>query len=163
MNLDIVTDPSTDQGTFGSATLDTGSETRELYTWPSLELPWRDNLPDKSCIPPAPGGAPVVYRAQMQWSERHQCMLYHLLDVPGRGDIEMHAANFAGDVDLGWKSDLLGCLTLGISRGILTPQGGGRAQQVVVSSAVAMNEFMRATGQQPITVTITRKGVANGS
>lgn len=71
----------------------------------TLELPKtfedKENVPDKTCIPC--GTFPV----QMAFSEKHHARLPHVLNVPGRSAIEIHAAN--------WPTDLLGCM--GVAEG----------------------------------------------
>lgn len=143
MNLDIYREPSTDQGTFGRAELNGGKDGE----WMSVELPWRNNAPQKSCIPAG------SYEAEIMDSPKHG-RVYMLKNVPGRADVEIHSANWAGNVDLGWHSDLLGCIALGVTKGTLTPKDTGRPQAAILSSSVAMNELMSATGGQPITVII---------
>lgn len=50
-----------------------------------------------------------TYEIVIKWSEKHQRMLPHLLNVPGYGEVEIHVGNFA--------SDTLGCILLGTSVG----------------------------------------------
>lgn len=50
-----------------------------------------------------------TYEVVIKWSEKHQRMLPHLLNVPGYGAIEIHVGNFAADT--------LGCILLGMSVG----------------------------------------------
>ena len=77
---------STDQGTFG--VLQFGARVVR-----SLELPWRDNARRRSCIPPG------AYRCTLVRSPRFGSV-YLVNQVPGRSDVLLHPANFAGDVDL---------------------------------------------------------------
>ena len=143
MNLDIYREPSTDQGTFGRAELNGGQDGE----WISLELPWRDNAHGKSCIHSG------TYQAEVIDSPKHG-RVYMLKDVPDRSDVEIHAANWAGNTDLGWHSDLLGCISLGVTKGTLTPRDVGRPQAAILSSSTAMKEFMMAANEEPITITI---------
>jgi hypothetical protein len=74
----------------------THSEGLSLST---LELPWRKNKPNKSCIPED------VYLVVRDKTGRHQW--YSVQDVEGRTFIEFHPA---------WTvKDLLGCIGLGIT------------------------------------------------
>ena len=83
------TDRKSDR-TLGTLTLPDGSE----YT--SLELPWRGNVNDISCIPAG------IYKFMRDTVGRFQW--FKLLDVPKRFNIEMH---------LGTKpSHTLGCILL---------------------------------------------------
>jgi hypothetical protein len=62
----------------------------------SIELPWLNNTPQRSCIPPG------TYRLQQRYSEKFHWHL-HLCDVPGRSMILLHPANFA-------QLELRGCI-----------------------------------------------------
>lgn len=86
----------TDEGTFG--VLAFGREHCR-----SLELPWRDNRRQVSCIPTG------RYRCSMVNSPRFG-RVYGVRDVPGRSSILIHAANLAGDVRLRWDTQLQGCI-----------------------------------------------------
>lgn len=113
---------TSDQGTFGKLITDCGSE------YCAGELPERNNQSGISCIPAG------TYYCLWQFSPKHG-LCYHVLDVPGRSDIEIHVANFVGDVNKGLKSDLLGCITLGMSIGILD------GQKAIISSRGAVSRF----------------------
>jgi hypothetical protein len=80
----------------------------------SIELPWLNNQPSRSCIPEG------KYALQKRWSPRHQ---WHLLvkDVPDRSLILLHPANNA-------PRQLKGCIaTVTILTGIGTGSGSGIA------------------------------------
>lgn len=94
-----------DAGTFGMLQLE-GAE-KPLHT---IELPARDNAAGISSIPAG------VYRCSWTFSNRFQRMMYQVMDVPDRTGIRFHAANLAGDVDKGFKSELNGCIAPGIKR-----------------------------------------------
>jgi hypothetical protein len=69
----------------------------------TLELPWRDNTPKLSCIP--------VGTYTLRWKRSpSKGMCYEVLHVPGRGNVLIHSANFAGDVTKGFQSELQGCI-----------------------------------------------------
>jgi hypothetical protein len=91
---------SSDEGTFGTLVTDLG------FTCRTGELPSRENAHDRSCIPAG------VYRVTFRMSSKHG-LCYHVENVPGRTGIEIHAANFMGDRDKGYVSDLLGCIAPG--------------------------------------------------
>ncbi len=80
----------------------------------TLELPWRDNRQNVSCIPA--GTYPLV------WHESKKHKAFHVKDVPGRSGILIHSGNLAGDTDKGFKTDSEGCILLGVNRGILYGQ-----------------------------------------
>ena len=85
---------STPAGTLGEIATDTGK------SYKTVERPWVDNLQGVSCIPPG------RYLCRFQWSEKHGRPLYHALGVPGREEIEIHAANVF--------EQLLGCIAVGL-------------------------------------------------
>jgi uncharacterized protein DUF5675 len=69
----------------------------------SLELPetfeGQFNVPNKTCI--LPGTYPVV----RLWSNHWNQMMPHVLNTPGRSEVEIHVANF--------PHDILGCMGIG--------------------------------------------------
>jgi Family of unknown function (DUF5675) len=138
--LHITRQPSTDQGTPGYFVFD-GTALR------CMELPWRDNLPGKSCIPPG------VYTAKLYQSPKHG-PVYMLQGVPGRSDVEIHVANFAGDASLKWTCELLGCIAPAMSIG-QRENHLGVMQTAGVSSRDAFNEFMTWAGGEPLMVAIS--------
>jgi len=86
--------PSTPTGTPGWLTTDTGKK------YATIERQWLDDKPDVSSIPLG------RYLCKFQWSEKHGKALYHVLGVPGRTVIEIHAANV--------YEQLLGCVAVGL-------------------------------------------------
>ena len=100
---------STDQGTFGI-----------LYTLGfkcyTLELPWRDNKSNLSCIPKG------TYAVHWTYSPHFKRYMYQITGVTGRAGIRIHSANYAGDVTKGYRSHLYGCIALGKRIGILDGQ-----------------------------------------
>lgn len=92
---------STPWGTFG-----------HLYVageqFATVELPWRGNLRNVSCIPV---GTYLIRLGEhvQQDGTRYPC--YELQDVPDRSNIEIHIANYA--------TDLLGCIGIGSRFSIL--------------------------------------------
>lgn len=74
----------------------------ELLT---LELPYRDNEPQISCIPDG------RYKASLQFSQRFQRPLFRVLNVPGRTGILFHAGNTVDDIE--------GCILVGVRYGHL--------------------------------------------
>lgn len=139
--LHIARGPSTDEGTFGVAQLDN-------QTWVSLELPDRDNAPNVSRIPAG------TYDTDLVYSAKFQRMVFRLEDVPGRSNVEIHPANWAGDVSKGFYSDLHGCITIGVRRGTLQ-NPNKRVQNAVMASAQAMDRLEAMVGQEELQVVIT--------
>jgi hypothetical protein len=58
------------------------------------------------------------------------------MDVPGREGILIHQGNFCGDVRIGFKSNVLGCVLVGDRLGILS------GQQAVLNSTATLRRFM---------------------
>lgn len=88
----------------------------------TLELPWRDNAHDISCIPPG------TYHAQRVFSPKHQRVLFQLIDVPGRSAIEIHPGNT--------PNDSLGCILVGTAFGEID------GQRAVLASRAAFARLM---------------------
>lgn len=69
-------------------------------TYSTLELPWRNNEKNISCIPPG------EYKTIKQWHSNLGPVI-KLLNVPGREDILIHRGNHT--------SDTIGCILVGTS------------------------------------------------
>lgn len=96
---------SSDQGTPGD--LDIGFAT--------IELPWKNNAPDVSCIPAGEYDLEYYLSAKLGHT-------LHVLNVPDREMILMHIGNWAGDSSKGFKTYSDGCIMVGTSHGILDGQ-----------------------------------------
>ena len=96
LHVTLLREEQSDQGTFGLLSFE-GHELR------SLELPWRGNQRGLSCIPEG------IYRCVMVRSPR-MGRVYGVCDVPGRSNVLIHSANLAGDIHLGWDTQLQGCI-----------------------------------------------------
>lgn len=109
------------EGCFGRLT----GEGIGLY---SAELPWRDNMRKLSCIP---AGAYTC----LPYSSARFPRTFRLASVPGRSDILIHSGNFAGNRELGFKSDSSGCILPGTGVGRLNGQyaakGSRRAMELI--------------------------------
>ncbi len=135
----LTRDPSTPEGTFGTLVF-SGQLLR------TVELPWRNNATGRSCIPPG------RYRCEIVNSPRFG-RVYGLRDVPGRSNILIHAGNFGGDVDAGWSSDLLGCISPVMSIGSLRNKQG-KAQAAGLRSKEALGVLMAWAGGLPFDLVI---------
>lgn len=95
----------------------------------SGELPWLNNKRGLSCIP---ADTYIV-----KWEPTGKFKGYVIQDVPERDSIEIHVANWFGDrrKKKKLKSDVLGCVGLGLSRGIMNKQ------EALISSRAAMRKF----------------------
>jgi hypothetical protein len=107
----------------------------------TLELPWKDNQPDISCIPP--GQYPVKPRLSPRFGE-----VYHVTEVENRSFILIHPGNFAGDTALGYRTNVQGCILLGKYRGVLG------TQRAVLNSRPSVREFMQYMAREPFDLTI---------
>lgn len=94
----------------------------ELYT---VELRWDNNKPRASCIPAG------TYDVVQRHSEKFQ-QHFHILDVPNRSYILIHAANYS--------RQLLGCIAPGLAHQDIDSDG----LKDVVSSRDAMKRLLKA-------------------
>ena len=86
---------------------------RPVFSCVTLELGWKDNTPNISCIPKG------IYRATSRISEKYG-KHYRVLqsdgsEVPGRDYILIHIGNF--------KSDIRGCMLVGQTHTDLNADG----------------------------------------
>ena len=130
---------STDQGTFG--VLRFGGQTVR-----TVELPWRDNARQRSCIPVG------SYRCSIVQSPRFG-RVYGVQNVPGRTHVLIHSANFGGDVNLGWTTQLHGCIAPCQRVGMMR-NNAGKMQMAGLVSRPALNSFMAWANGQPFTLEI---------
>lgn len=65
----------------------------------TLELPWRDNKPEKSCIPEG------IYPYRIAMSPSRGTEVIWIDNVPNRSAIQIHVGNFT--------SQILGCVLVG--------------------------------------------------
>ena len=132
---------TSDQGTFGVLAFDD-------FAVHSLELPYRDNRPNVSCILP-----PGEYTVTRRFSPHFKKYTYYVQSVPGRSFILIHGANFAGDVDTGWQSHLQGCIALGMETGSAVNRHGQR-QKCVFRSREAVSRLEAKLDFQDFKLTI---------
>jgi len=111
----------------------------------TLELPWRDNKSNISCIP---SGA---YHTQIRLSPKYG-EIYWVTTVPGRGWILIHSGNFAGDEHFGFRTHVKGCILLGKKFGHLDDQ------LAVLNSRITVRKFMNTIGRKSFTLNIIGGG-----
>ena len=111
----------------------------------TMEPPWRDNQPRRSCIP---WGA---YPCRWHRSPRYG-WVYLVTEVPGRSHILIHPGNVGGDREAGYHTHTLGCLLLGHRAGHLVVRG--RRQRAVLASRPTVREFFRRMHERPFTLEI---------
>ena len=70
-----------------------------VFQCASLELPWRNNLPDISCIPAG------LYYVTKTNSPKFGAGTFEVMTVPGRKSIRIHPGNFTRQIQ--------GCILLG--------------------------------------------------
>ena len=121
-NVNLFRLKRSDQGTEGM--LVTGD-----FQCRTLELPWRDNRQQISCIPAG------EYDVDIRMSPKYG-RIYWVRRVPNRTYILIHSGNYAGDKSRGYKTHVMGCILLGKKSGFL----GGQA--AVLNSRVAVRQFM---------------------
>jgi len=77
----------------------------KLYECKTIELPWKENARQISCIP----GQGKSYKCiQIVSPSKGTC--FHIQDVPGRDAVLIHKGNYA----TGRKVDTLGCILPGM-------------------------------------------------
>lgn len=133
IEIKLIRTSTGDQGTYG-ALIAPG------FFCHTLELPWRDNRPNVSCIPRGSYALEYV-RTRRTFGGRR--WLYWVKDVPGRSGILMHAGTFAGDTEQGLKSNVLGCIIQGMERGRLA------GQRAVLRSREAVRGLIGAAEEGP--------------
>ena len=111
----------------------------------SAELPWRDNLQGKSCIPEG------KYRVVWGLSPRLKKFTYRILDVPARSGVLIHSANLMGNVDAGFKCQLEGCIALGERRGVM------EGQKAILLSKPAIRRFEDKMERKEFTLEIVNE------
>lgn len=132
--------PSTDQGTFGVLMFGP-------HVTHTVELPWRDNKTQRSCIPTG------TYQCAIVKSPRFG-RVYGVQNVPGRSHVLIHSANFAGDVDKGYTTQLHGCIAPCMRVGQMR-NNAGAMQAAGLVSRPALARLMEWADGQPFELEIT--------
>lgn len=126
---------TSDSGTKGILTFEGG------FSCKTLELPWRNNKTKVSCIPTG------TYKCSLYPSSKFG-LVYNIEDVPSRSAILLHTGNFAGDVKKGLKSDVEGCILVGMKFGVLS------GQEAILDSRKAKLALMEFTDNEEFELTI---------
>lgn len=133
MNLTLTRTELNSDSTRGQIVLPDGTL---LY---SLELPWRDNHKDVSCIPPG------VYQLIPYTSPKHDSTWYlenASLGVGGasaeRSYCEIHSAN--------WTRQLEGCIALGLQNAPMFDPATGQIETAIEQSDLAINRIKNVLG-----------------
>lgn len=138
-HLWLVRYETSSQGTFGKLSSPEGEICH------ILELPWRDNAANLSCIPVG------EYEVE-PWKSNRFGAVFHLRNVDGRTFILQHSGNVAGDKTRGWATHSCGCLLFGKYRGFL--EVGGHRQKAVLASKAALRAFRSYVQDMPYHLTI---------
>ena len=110
--------------TLGRLTLPSG------HVLATIERPWKDNAQQISCIPAG------EYHCELTMSPRFRRMLYEVQNVPNRGGIRIHVAN--------WASELHGCIAVGLVHG----------PDMVLKSTIAMQRMNDLLQGRPFTLRV---------
>jgi len=107
----------------------------------TIELPWRDNESNISCIPPG------EYMCRPHHSKKFgSCYLVE--KVKSRTWILIHSGNFAGDKSAGYKTHSYGCILPGKYFGML------HGQLAVLVSRATVGKFINYMNKQPFLLNI---------
>jgi len=131
--------PSMPCGTFGTLTAHFGLTS---FVCATLELPWRDNRRNVSCIPAGTYSCWPV-------TSPSKGLCYQVHNVPGRGSILIHPGNWAGDRALGMRTDSEGCILLGTTTGQLD------GQDALLRSAAVVRAFEAFFGGEEFELAVT--------
>ena len=126
MNITLQRLLMNDNGTLGIILLDG----KPLF--PTLELPWKDNQQNVSCIPAG------VYKAVYMFSEKFQKNLFVLQGVQGRDLIEIHIGNTIINTH--------GCILIGMQFSL--------SEFAIVNSKLAFDNFMFMTPKEGFIINI---------
>ncbi|WP_432738287.1 DUF5675 family protein [Maridesulfovibrio sp. FT414] len=124
-----------DQGTFGRLVKVDDSGTATMTPLETVELPWKENLANVSCIPLG------LYRCRLAVSPRYG-LCPHIFKVPGRSNILIHYGNWAGDTSVGWYSNSEGCILVGTGLASAPAREGLRSQKMVTNSRQALKNML---------------------
>lgn len=103
-----------DNGTFGVWI----NDDRPLFA--TLELPWKDNQKDISCVPAG------TYHVAITFSNHFQKDVFLLSGVPNRDNVEIHVGNTV--------KDILGCIIVGMEYSM--------SDYAIVNSKIAFTNLM---------------------
>lgn len=93
--------------THGTLTVFDEDSGAELFKCRTLELPWKDNQRNVSCIPEGHYDVDPIYSQTFGH-------IYDVKDVPDRSLIRIHQGNYAGSINpKTGHSDIRGCILVG--------------------------------------------------
>lgn len=142
-------DPGNNEGNISNFILFDSEGGSILLSILVMELAWRENKPDFSCIPLG------KYPLKWMYSPHHQRNIYHVMGIQGRdlngqpANVEVHSGNYAGDTTLNnpltgrpYLSNLLGCMMVGDSKGMMN------SQLAILNSKVTLDKFEELMNQE---------------
>lgn len=115
----------------------------ETFTAKTLELPWKNNANDISCIPIGTYTCKYTRSNRMSTKAGHDVFTYEILNVPSRGGIRIHSANYF--------HDLLGCIALGDATQDIDIDG----ELDVLHSAITVLNFVDFMNKEDFILTIS--------
>jgi hypothetical protein len=114
----------------------------QLFVCKTLELPWKNNQSNVSCIPA--GSYTCKYTRSNRMSKPgHDVFTYEVLSVPDRAGIRIHSANFF--------SQLLGCIALGDAHQDINNDN----EQDVIHSGVTIASFENILQKQDFKLVVS--------
>ncbi len=137
------------EGTYGVlSVVDLSNPDLPGYHCSTMELPWKNNETDLSCIPLG------IYNLELKYSESFSDELYEILDVPDRSSILIHVGNWAGDKNRKYATDSEGCILLGAKKSNLAKSDNDPYQMIVTESKNTHSEFLEFTDKRDIVLEI---------
>ncbi len=133
INRDLPT-PQQNIGTLTYAGED--NSTGEKFECVTLELAYRENQPDVSCIPIGSYKCKWTRSSRLSKAKGEDVYTYEVLDVPNRSGIRIHSANFF--------HSLLGCIALG--EGYIDLDKDGEAD--ITNSRATVKAFYQLMNKQ---------------
>lgn len=104
------------------------------FIFHTLELPWKDNARNISCIPDG------IYECKLGYSNKWKTQVYQIDNVEGRDAIQIHIGNITNDIR--------GCILLGMRFGTI------QSKFAVLSSTAANKLFKKELDYQPFQLEI---------
>lgn len=132
--------PSDSKQTLGVLT--TYSKVNELFVAKTLELPWKDNANDVSCIPVGEYDCAYTRSARLSRLRGIDVFTYEILNVSRRSGVRIHSANYF--------YQLLGCIALGDTTKDINMDG----ELDVIHSGATIDKFTSIMALQPFKLII---------
>jgi hypothetical protein len=129
IKIDRLKNEHTDKQVTGRGYLLDGDKV--VYTFFTLELPWKDNKVKVSCIKPSPKDSAMTYKLKtVSNSPSFKYKHFDILGTEGRTAVKIHAGNY--------HTQILGCVLVGTG---LTDINNDK-QKDVTSSRVCLDKIL---------------------